>query len=59
MSFEDRDDVPAAQSFASTMPDAEPAGHGVEGGAGPHDAAADDQDVELFAGGGAAPEHSD
>ena len=59
MSFEDRDDVPAAQSLRLDDAYAEPAGDGVEGGAGAHDASAHDQDVELFAGGGAAPEHSD
>ena len=43
----ERDDVPLAQSRASTQRDGEAAGGGVERRAGAHDAAADHDDVEL------------
>ena len=49
MSLDERDDVPLAQSRASTSPTRRPAGGGVQGGAAADDAAADDEDVELAA----------
>jgi hypothetical protein len=49
MSLEDRDEVPAAQSLASTMPTLRPRVTASRATAGADDAAADDEDVQFLA----------